>query len=123
MIRKLTTLKAIRRKCLDCCAGSANEVKLCGAEDCPLYAYRFGKIPSEVPTYDDGVVLTEKEVEKRKENGRRLREILNKKRAKKITDINADENENENEDENETDIDDEFAPEDTEDADDHDIIV
>lgn len=38
-------VKAIREKCLDCCCGSANEVKLCGIEKCPLYPFRFGKNP------------------------------------------------------------------------------
>ena len=41
----LTPLKAIRAKCLDCSAGSANEVKLCVIPECPLYVYRFGKNP------------------------------------------------------------------------------
>lgn len=40
-----TTLKAIRLKCLDCCCGSANEVKLCPIKDCPLYTYRLGHDP------------------------------------------------------------------------------
>lgn len=35
-------LKAIRAKCLDCCGGSAKEVRLCTAKDCLLYLYRFG---------------------------------------------------------------------------------
>ena len=38
-------IKAIREKCLDCCCGSANEVKLCHIEKCPLYSFRFGKNP------------------------------------------------------------------------------
>jgi hypothetical protein len=38
-------LKAARSKCLDCCNGSPNEVKLCPAEDCPLHPFRFGKNP------------------------------------------------------------------------------
>lgn len=37
--------KAIRAKCLDCCGGSANEVRLCTAPNCPLYHFRFGKNP------------------------------------------------------------------------------
>lgn len=37
--------KAIRAKCLDCCCGQANEVKLCPAIHCPLYPFRFGKNP------------------------------------------------------------------------------
>ena len=39
---KLTPMKAIRRKCIDC---SCNEVKLCPVKNCPLYDYRFGKDP------------------------------------------------------------------------------
>lgn len=44
-IKKPTPLKAIRAKCVDCCCGSQYEVKLCPAEDCPLWPYRFGKNP------------------------------------------------------------------------------
>lgn len=40
-----TPLKAIREKCLDCCCGQANEVKLCPCTDCALFPYRFGKNP------------------------------------------------------------------------------
>ena len=42
----MTPMKAIRAKCLDCCCGSSNEVRLCTAEKCPLYVYRFGKNPN-----------------------------------------------------------------------------
>ena len=47
----LTTLKAIRAKCLDCCCGSFNEVKACpcdgvNGELCPLYQYRLGRNPN-----------------------------------------------------------------------------
>lgn len=38
-------VKAIREKCLDCCCDSANEVRLCPAQDCPLHPFRFGKNP------------------------------------------------------------------------------
>jgi hypothetical protein len=43
---RLTPLRAIRAKCLDCSDMSSNEVKLCGFTDCPLYPYRFGKNPN-----------------------------------------------------------------------------
>lgn len=42
----MTPMKAIRAKCLDCCCGSSNEVRLCSIEKCPLYPYRFGKNPN-----------------------------------------------------------------------------
>lgn len=43
-----TPMKAMRRKCLDCCCGSPKEVELCPVTACPLYAYRFGKRPGTV---------------------------------------------------------------------------
>lgn len=42
----MTPVKAIRAKCLDCCCGSADEVRLCPCTDCPLYEFRFGKNPN-----------------------------------------------------------------------------
>ena len=41
----MTPLKAIRLKCLDCCFGQTNEVRLCPAEDCSLWPYRMGHNP------------------------------------------------------------------------------
>lgn len=41
----LRPLKAIRAKCIDCCGGSAREVRFCEIETCPLFPYRFGKKP------------------------------------------------------------------------------
>ena len=38
-------VKVIRLKCLECCLGSSNEVALCTCEDCPLFAFRFGRNP------------------------------------------------------------------------------
>lgn len=40
-----TPLRAIRRKCLDCCAGSSPEVALCHIKDCSLWPYRDGHNP------------------------------------------------------------------------------
>lgn len=34
--------RAIRLKCLDCCCGSAYEVRLCPAKTCPLWRFRLG---------------------------------------------------------------------------------
>ena len=42
---KISPIKAIRAKCLDCCCGQTNEVLLCTCTDCPLYVFRFGKNP------------------------------------------------------------------------------
>jgi len=41
-----TPLKAVRRHCLSCCDGSANEVKLCPSKSCPLWPFRHGHRPS-----------------------------------------------------------------------------
>lgn len=61
-----TPLKAIRAKCIDCCCGDKNEVKLCPCTDCPVYPFRFGKNP-----FLAGRKMTDEE---REEVGRRLRE-------------------------------------------------
>lgn len=42
-MERLTRGKAIRAKCLDCCGGQRNEVKLCPVTTCPLWIYRLGK--------------------------------------------------------------------------------
>lgn len=41
-----TALRAIRAKCLDCCLGSTNEIKLCPSTECALYPFRLGKNPN-----------------------------------------------------------------------------
>lgn len=38
---KLTPMRAIRAKCLDCCCGQVVEVRLCAAENCPLWENRM----------------------------------------------------------------------------------
>ena len=40
-----TPIKAIRAKCLDCAAGSSNEVRLCTVKGCALHPYREGTKP------------------------------------------------------------------------------
>lgn len=41
----LTPIKAIKEKCLDCCCGQREEVKMCPVKTCPLYDFRLGKNP------------------------------------------------------------------------------
>lgn len=43
--KRISPLKAIRLKCLGCCCGSSNEVKLCTLDRCPLYPFRDGHNP------------------------------------------------------------------------------
>lgn len=48
-MERLTRSKAIRAKCLDCCCGSAPEVRKCPVKDCPLWTFRMGKeVKSEI---------------------------------------------------------------------------
>lgn len=42
---KLTPMKAIRAKCLECSSGQFKEVRLCTVKNCPLYEYRNGHRP------------------------------------------------------------------------------
>ena len=42
----LSPAKAMRAKCLDCCCGIAQEVRLCPITDCSLYPYRMGHNPN-----------------------------------------------------------------------------
>jgi len=42
-----TPIKAIRKKCLDCCCGHWKEVQLCTIVKCALYPYRLGCRPNE----------------------------------------------------------------------------
>ena len=51
------TLKAVRRHCLWCCNGSTNEVALCPARRCPLWAMRMGKRPDPADYIDDQTKL------------------------------------------------------------------
>jgi len=42
-MERVSRSKAIRLKCLDCCAGQAAEVRKCPAVDCPLWRFRMGR--------------------------------------------------------------------------------
>lgn len=44
---KLTPMKAIRAKCLECSCGQYKEVRLCPIKDCALYEYRLGHRPKD----------------------------------------------------------------------------
>lgn len=46
-MKKLTPMKAIRAKCLECCAGQRLEVRECLVKNCPLYSYRMGHRPKD----------------------------------------------------------------------------
>ena len=42
-MERISRSKAIRLKCIDCCAGNLAEVRKCPATNCPLWRYRMGK--------------------------------------------------------------------------------
>ncbi len=42
---KITPMKAIRAKCLDCTNHQLKEIRNCEIKDCSLFSYRFGKNP------------------------------------------------------------------------------
>jgi len=58
---RVSPLRALRLKCLDCCNGAAREVRLCTAVDCPSWPFRMGKNPWAGPVS-----------QARREHGRRL---------------------------------------------------
>lgn len=45
----MSPIAAIRAKCLDCMAGSADEVRKCMAMACPSWPFRMGKNPWRAP--------------------------------------------------------------------------
>ena len=42
-----TPIKAMRKKCIDCTAGSYKEIRLCMIVECAIYPYRFGRRPNK----------------------------------------------------------------------------
>lgn len=51
-VTKITPMKAIRAKCIDCSCGEKKEVRLCPIEWCPLWPYRMGKRPAKDANVD-----------------------------------------------------------------------
>jgi hypothetical protein len=50
--QRMGPLKALRLRCIDCSGGSANEVRLCTAMQCPAWPFRMGKNPWRAPPSD-----------------------------------------------------------------------
>ena len=57
---KISPIKAIRAKCLDCSAGQPSEVRLCQCDDCPLHCFRFGKNPNRAGIGRKSAVFSQK---------------------------------------------------------------
>jgi hypothetical protein len=62
----MTPLKVIRARCLDCCAGSASEVRNCTATQCPSWPMRMGFSPWRKP-------LSEAERNRRAAHAKKMR--------------------------------------------------
>ena len=45
----MSPLKSLRLRCIDCCAGSSLEVRLCTAVSCPAWPFRLGNSPWRPP--------------------------------------------------------------------------
>ena len=45
-MKRLTPIKAIRAKCLDCSGFQPSEVRNCYITECPIFPYRMGKNPN-----------------------------------------------------------------------------
>lgn len=54
-MKKLTPLRVIREKCLDCSGGQRGEVRRCPVTKCALWLFRFGHNPKPKPCENQGV--------------------------------------------------------------------
>jgi hypothetical protein len=64
----MSPLQAIRARCLDCCAGSAQEVAKCMSLCCPSWPFRKGTNPYRKPPSDE-------QRQAMQERGRRLAKV------------------------------------------------
>jgi hypothetical protein len=67
----MSPLEALRRRCLDCCVGQANEVAVCPVVQCPSWPFRMGTNPWRRPASEG-----------RREAARRVMTKLNARRRK-----------------------------------------
>ena len=51
--QRMSPMGVIRAKCLDCSAGSAQEVRLCASTSCVSWPYRMGKNPFRASLSDE----------------------------------------------------------------------
>lgn len=55
--KKITPMRAIRAKCIECSNGQRNEVRLCTVKTCALYPYRTGHRPKADTFITDDAVI------------------------------------------------------------------
>ncbi len=61
-------LRALRLRCIDCCAGSAIEVRRCTAVECPAWPFRMGTSPwreKRVLTDEERAAFSQRLMERR----------------------------------------------------------
>jgi hypothetical protein len=63
--KPMSATAAIRAHCLDCCCGSADEVRKCVSVRCPSWPWRMARNPWRAPP-------TEAQIAARRETGKRL---------------------------------------------------
>ena len=59
MTERVSRSKAIRLKCIDCCAGNMAEVRRCPAIECPLWRYRMGKEIRDNDTFEENTSFSD----------------------------------------------------------------
>lgn len=69
----MSPLDALRLRCIDCCAGSKHEVRLCVSTNCPSWPFRLGTSP-----WRDPPKLSEEQREASRERLRVAREARQK---------------------------------------------
>lgn len=73
--KRITPIKAIRTKCLDCCCNQPKEVNSCNSTNCSLYPFRFGKNPYR----------KEMSEERKEQSAKRMKEYHDKKKENQST--------------------------------------
>jgi hypothetical protein len=63
MTERIGRAKAIRLKCIDCCAGNMAEVRKCPAINCPLWRFRMGREVKDEDCVENNVFFDEIEDE------------------------------------------------------------
>ena len=73
--------KAVRYRCLDCCAGSPHEVRLCPSSGCALWPFRMGRGIAD----KDGTVTTRERSPKQREVAQQNAQKMLAAKSKKKT--------------------------------------
>lgn len=79
--KRLTAVKAIKQKCLQCCGFQCDEVEKCEKQTCALFLFRFGTRPRIKRNYTEEQKTANSNVrENRAEQAKRRRDAVKKNR-------------------------------------------